>query len=303
MTRTASRRTPGPPHPPPPHTPAEPPPIVSGRWLLSAFLLTLLAAALCGYATLGLLFYQGQWQLLFHPSRTISDTPLRRGVPFDNFFFNVPGPSPARLNGWWIPAAPGAQYVTDTVLYLHNAQGSLSDTVPALLRLHALGINVFAFDYRGFGLSDGRHPTERLATADSIAAWTYLTDTRHILPRTIVLYGDGTGTVFTTHLAARFAPAGVVLEDPAPTARQILSMDARARMLPLWLLQNESLDPAPDLARIHAPLLFLDRHGDSSRTRALFNAAPYPKQLYDLQPAPAAAVTESLQRFLDQVLR
>ena len=286
----------------PPAAPAEPPPIVSGRWLFAALLLTILAAVLCGYCTLGLLFYQGQWQLLFHPSRTLSDTPLRHGVPFDNIELSVPGSSHQHLNAWWMPAASASPYATDTVLYLHDARGSLSGTVPALLTLHHLGINVLAFDYRGFGLSDGRHPTERLATADSIAVWTWLTDTRHIPPGRIVIDGDGVGTVFAVDLAARFAPAGVVLEDPAPTARHIFSTDARARILPLWLLQNEFLDPAPRLARIHAPLLFLDRAGDPSRTRALYSAAPYPKQIFDLRNASSATGSEVLRRFFDQVL-
>jgi hypothetical protein len=276
--------------------------MVSGRWLLTAFLITVAAAVFCGYAALGLLFYQGQWQLLFHPSRTISATPLKSGVPFDNLYFSVPGKSPTRLNAWWIPAAPNAQYATDTVLYLHDARGNLSDTVPALLALHSLGINVFTFDYRGFGASDGRHPTERLATADSLAAWTYLTDTRHILPRNIVVCGEGTGVVFAAHLAALFAPAAVILEDPVPTALQVFSADARARILPLWLLQKEFLDPAPDLARSHAPLLFLDRGGNANRARTLFNAAPYPKQLYDLHSALPSAFAETLRRFLDEVL-
>ncbi len=300
MTPPAPRRSSNPPHHRPQHLPPEPPPIVSGRWLITAFLITVAAAVFCGYAALGLLFYQGQWQLLFHPSRTISGTPLKSGVPFDNFYFSIPGKS--RINAWWIPAAPNAQYATDTVLYLHGARGNLSDTIPDLLALHSLGINVFAFDYRGFGASDGRHPTERLATADSLAAWTYLTDTRHILPRNIVVFGEGTGAVFAAHLAAHFAPAAVILENPSPTARQIFSADARARILPLWLLQKEFLDPAPDLARSHAPLLVLDRAGNASRARAVFNAAPYPKQLYDLHSAPASAVAESIRRFLDEVL-
>jgi hypothetical protein len=94
----------------------------------------------------------------------------------------------------------------------------------------------------------------------------------------------------------------VILQDPAPTARQIFATDARARLLPLWLLQNEFLDPAPDLTRIHAPLLLIDRSGDASRTRALFNAAPCPKQIYDLHAAPATALPETIRRFLDEIL-
>jgi uncharacterized protein len=287
--------------PAPANTP-EPPPTVSARWLLSAVLLTLVAAALCGYATLGLLFYQGQWQLLFHPSRTLAATPSTAGLRYDDVRFDVTDTGQPRLDGWWIPAGPGAQYVTATVLYLHGARGSLSGTVPALATLHSLGINVFAFDYQGFGLSAGRHPTERLANAGSAAAWSYLTDIRHIPPKNLIVFGDGAGAAFAVHLAARFPPAGVILEDPGPTARQVFAADARARILPLWLLQKEYLDPARDLPRLHAPLLFLDRSGNSARTRALYNAAPYPKQIAALRSAPPATVAEALRRFLDQLL-
>jgi pimeloyl-ACP methyl ester carboxylesterase len=282
---------------------AEPPPTISPRWLLTALALTLLAAALCGYAALCLLFYQGQWQMLFHPSRAITSTPASAGMAYEEVRFDVTDAGLPQLNGWWVPAKPGSKYVTATVLYLHGARGSLSDCVPALLTLHGLGINVFAFDYRGFGHSAGAHPTERLATEDSIAAWTYLTETRHIPPRDLIVFGDGAGANFAAHFAAQFAPAAAILEDPNPSARQIFAADARARILPLWLLQNDKLDPIPDLAHSHTPLLFLDIHGDTSRTRALFEAAPYPKQYYGLRASPESTFADTLSRFLDEVLR
>jgi pimeloyl-ACP methyl ester carboxylesterase len=296
--------------------PSQPAPVdVSPRWLLTAFAATLLLAVFCGYAALCLLFYQGQWQLIYQPSRAISDTPLRHGVPFDNFEFAVDEAGRPTLNGWYIPADPGSKYATATVLYLHDARGSLSDCLPALLALHATGINVFAFDYRGFGFSSGAHPTERLATEDSVAAWTYLTDLRHIPPRNLVVFGDGVGATFAAHLAAQFAPAGVILEDPNPPARQILLSDARARIVPLWLLQTEKLDPASDLATAHVPRLFLNVRNPpgapnprgagalgSDPTRALFEASFYPKQYVDLHSAPASAITTTLQRFFDDVL-
>jgi pimeloyl-ACP methyl ester carboxylesterase len=282
---------------------------VSPRWLLAALALTLLAAAFCGYTALCLLFYQGQWQLLFHPSRTISATPGSAGLPFEEVHFDVTDAGLPQLDGWWIPASPQAKYVTATVLYLHDARGSLSDCVPALATLHSAGINVFAFDYRGFGRSAGSHPTERLATEDAIAAWTYLTDTRRIPPRDLIVLGDGVGATFAAHLAAHFAPAGAVLEDPNPSARQIFESDPRSGLLPLWLLQKEHLDPTSDIARTHTPLLFLDAHGDTPRTRALFAAAPYPKQYFDLRGLPETGpmsaptdLTNALRRFLDDTL-
>jgi hypothetical protein len=279
----------------------QPPPTVSPRWLLAGVGITFLLASLCGYAALGLLFYQGQWQLLFHPSRAITTTPATAGLSYEEIRFDVTDSGQPRLDAWWIPASPRARYAADTVLYLHDGQGSLSDTLPALSDLHALGLNVFAIDYRGFGHSAGRHPTERLATADATAAWTYLTDIRHLAARNLIVYGDGAGSVFAAHLAATFAPAGVILEDPPPSARQTFASDARARILPLWLLQDEFLDPSADLTRSHAPLLILDRYGDAQRTHQLFRLASDPKQFYDLRSAPPSTARATLGRFLDQV--
>ncbi|HEY6448834.1 MAG TPA: alpha/beta hydrolase fold domain-containing protein [Acidobacteriaceae bacterium] len=283
--------------------PAAQPPTVSPRWLLAAFALTLCAAALCGYAALCLLFYQGQWQFLFHPSHTITTTPATAGLAFDDIRFDVTDAGLSRLDGWWIPATSGAPYAAGTILYLHDARGSLSGSIPALAALHNLGINVFAIDYQGFGRSAGSHPTARLATENSIAAFAWLTDTRHISPRSIVVCGDGVGATFAAHLAAFFAPAGVILQDPNPPARQIFLQDARARILPLFLLQKEKLDPAADLVRAHIPRLFLDRHGDSARTRQLFHASSDPKEYFDLRAASPSFIDSALRRFLDEVLR
>ncbi|MGB9030548.1 MAG: alpha/beta fold hydrolase [Acidobacteriaceae bacterium] len=295
----------------------EPPPDVSPRWLVTALALSIVAAALCGYAALCLLFYQGQWQLFFHPSRAITTTPASSGLAYEEIHFDVTDTGFPQLDGWWIPADPQSKYVRVTVLYLHDARGSLSGCIPALATLHSTGVNIFAFDYRGFGRSAGSHPSERLATDDSVAAWTYLTDTRHLPPRNIIVFGDGVGATFAARLAAQFAPAGAILEDPNPPARQVLLSDARARILPLWLLQNERFDPTADLAASHIPRLFLDRHGDSgpantqavgpagsgsTRTHALFDASNYPKQYVDLRRSPDSAFTATLTRFYDDVL-
>jgi uncharacterized protein len=283
-------------------TPPGAPVTISGRWLLTAFILSLGAALLCGYLTLCLLFWQGQWQLLYHPSRAITATPASAGLAFNDVRFDVTDTGRPLLDGWWIPATPGSEYAGATILYLHDASGSLSDTVPALARLHALGLAVFAIDYRGFGLSEGAHPTERLATADAAAAWKYLTDTRGIAARSLVVYGDGVGAAFAAHLAAEFAPAGVILEDPNPPARQILRADARARILPLFLLRNETLDPTEDLQSAHVPRLFLARNDKSDRAHQLFLASGYPKDYFDLRGISPDKVNAALRRFLDEVL-
>lgn len=305
---------------------SEPPPLVSARWLVSAIVLAFLGAALCAYGALCLLFYQGQWQMLFHPSRSITATPATVGLAYRDVRFDVTNEGVPRLDAWWVPSSTQSgqpsPWAADTFLYLHGSRGSLSDTVPALARLHALGLNVFAIDYQGYGHSVGRHPTERLLDDDSVAAWKYLTVSRNIRPQHIVVYGDGVGATLTARIAARFSPAAIVLQDPNPPARKIFLDDARARLLPLFLLQKEFLDPAADLARSRVPRLFLDAHpaparsvitgpltpafitpaGPDTRAHQLFAISSPPKQYFDLRSSPPANLTTTVRRFLDEYL-
>src|SRR5258705_8925106 len=63
--------------------PTAPPDVVSPIWLVKAIVLTIVAALLCGYLTLCLLFYQGQWQLVLHPSRTSASPVSIAGIPYE----------------------------------------------------------------------------------------------------------------------------------------------------------------------------------------------------------------------------
>lgn len=277
---------------------ADAPIAVSGRWLAGALGIALLAAAVCAYGTLALLFYQGQWQLILHPSKTISAKP---GAPFEDIQFDYTETGVARLNGWWIPADAGARWRGDTVLYLHGGSGSLSNYVNDLDALHALGVNVFAFDYRGYGKSAGPHPDEARMEADADAAWDYLTGTRHVDPKRSVLYGRGVGASVAAELAARHAPAGVILDAPNEPARKIIGEDARSKILPMWLLLDERFDPAAALEKLTIPKLFLDRGGAKPRTQELYRLAASPKDYFELKND--ADYPATLERFLDGVLR
>src|SRR5271170_867266 len=81
--------------------------LISGKWLLSALGIVLGAAVICAYATLCLLFYQGSWQLIFHPSRTVSTAP---NVPYQEIQFDYTETGKPQLTGWWIPAEAGVHY-------------------------------------------------------------------------------------------------------------------------------------------------------------------------------------------------
>jgi pimeloyl-ACP methyl ester carboxylesterase len=219
-------------------------PLVSGRWLLRAVLLIVGLAAVSAYLTLCLLFYQGQWQVVFHPSRTVATTPASVGLKYDEVRFDYTGTGIAQLSGWWIPAAPGNK----TLLFLHNGNGSIADAVPQLNVLHSLGVNIFAFDYRGFGNSVNDHPSEQRVYEDADAAWTYLTGIRHLDPKSIVFYGSGLGATIAAEAALRHRESpGLILENPAPPALTLIEADSRTSLLPVKWLFRDRFDIAPKL--------------------------------------------------------
>jgi hypothetical protein len=257
-------------------------------------------AALCAYGTLCLLFYQGQWQMVLHPSRNVASTPAAQRVKFDDVRFDYTETGVAKLDGWWIPAEPASRWSASTVLYLHSGDGSLSNCVDDLVTLHSLGINVFAFDYRGFGRSAGTRPGELRMREDAEAAWHYLIDTRHVDGKSIVVYGAGVGASLAADLGAQHHPAGVVMDGPSEAARQIVGRDARAKILPLWLLLQERFDPTDELRDSTVSKLFLDRDGAKARTEQLYRAAALPKEYFELRPG---EYEPTLRRFFDEILR
>lgn len=274
-------------------------PLVSGKWLLSALGIVVALAAVCAYATLCLLFYQGSWQIIFHPSRTVIAHP---NIPYQEIQFDYTETGKPQLTGWWIPAAPDAHHSGNTILYLHDGNGCLSDTVPRIESLHALDINVFAFDYRGFGKSADLHPSESSMNQDADAALAYLTGTRHLPAHSIVLYGAGLGAPIAASTAARHPEtAALILENISPTASTLFAADARTKILPVRLLTSDRFNATETLKTLPTQKLFLDLAG-SPQTQEAFNAARAPKQVFQIRPEDQARFRETMQRFLDEVL-
>lgn len=252
-------------------------PLTSARWILGAVAATLLLAVLCVYGTMCLLFWQGQWQLVFQPSPTITATPASAGLKYDEIRFDATETGILQLSGWWIPADPNAPYAADTLLFLHGGSGSLSATLPQLQVLHKLGMNLFAFDYRGFGSSVKIHPSEKSTCDDADAAWRYLTDTRHLAPSTIVMDGVRLGAAIAAETARRHpqAPA-LILEDLQPPVLDSLQFDPRMRLLPIRLLFHDRFDPAETLAHLRTPKLML--YPAAGATALYYVQAAEPKQ-------------------------
>jgi len=304
----------------PPSAPTDPPEAVDPMWLASGLALSLLAALGCAWLTVCLLFYQGEWQLVLHPTHSIDQTPANANLPYEPVRFDASETGQPRLTAWWVPAAPSPtsqatfqstpKYAGLTVLYLHDGSHSLSATVPALARLHQAGLNVFAIDYRGFGLSDASsHPSEVRMAEDTAAALDYLVSTRHLPAGRIIPYGAGLGASLAAGLALHHPELPAVIldnPDPDPTATAVAAHPAR--LIPVRLLFRERFDLALPLRTLTIPKLLIAGGPSSDAVRRgalqiLFRRAASPSFTVTLAAAHYETDYQTaLSRFLDEDL-
>ena len=135
-----------------------------------------------------------------------------------------------------------------------------------------LGFSVFAYDYRGYGLSDGT-PSEPRVYADIDGAYDYLTAQLHVPPQRIIAYGRSLGAGAAVDLAARRPVGGLILESPFLSAFRVMT---RVPLFPFDKFRN-----ADKIGRVRCPLLVM--HGEADEIvpfwhgRQLFDKAPGPK--------------------------
>lgn len=295
--------------------------VVDPRWLLKALGLTVVAAVICAWLALCLLYYQGSWQLVLRPSHTVDRTPAEVGVPFELVHFDASETGQPRLTGWWVPAAASGasaavqttpKYAADTVLYLHDGTGSLSAALPTVVLLHSAGINVFAFDYRGFGSSESSsHPTSESMAADASSALSYLISTRHLERNRIVPYGAGLGGALAV-LLARDHPElpAVIVDNPDPDPTETAVAAHPSGIVPIRLLYHEHFEIAGPLASLPTPKLLLSggpnaraSDGQTRELQPLFRGAASPATSVTIPTSGfGASYLQALTRFLDQYL-
>ncbi len=292
---------------------------ISGRWLVKAILATLVAAGVALYLTVCLLFYQGQWQFVFFPPSgaahrqalhkdSLASSWARRtapqpapapisaaaaaassGLPIHNHPFDYTEEGVAQLDGWWIPASndvraqPQADALASMVLvFCPNGRSDLPQNIPAFRAFHALGISVFAFDYRGFGASQAGHPSQQKAYEDGSAALRYLIGTRHVDPGHIIVYGAEVGSAVAVHVAQQFPQiAGVILENPQPSLAKEVKREQHIHLLPMWLVFRDRFDISSVVPSLKMPKLVIATPAKPEYLKGsseIYDEAPGPKQ-------------------------
>ncbi|MEJ7139221.1 alpha/beta hydrolase [Amphibiibacter pelophylacis] len=196
---------------------------------------------------------------------------------------------------------PADQAGAPTLLFLHGTFRNLAQLVPKMSALHEAGYTLLAVDYRGWGESSARVPSEASIVADGRSALALL-DRIEPDPKCRILYGHSMGTGVAMHLAstAHFPGdyAGLILESAFSSFPDVAR---QAGEVAGWLAarlpdQFRSIDRAP---AIDAPVLMM--HGGQDTTvspasgRRLFDALSHaPVRRWWLSPQASHSNVASL---------
>lgn len=246
-----------------------------------------------GYGALTTLMYLLQERLLFHPTRELSRTPNDVGLPYEDV--RITTSDEETIHGWWVPHEDAFA----TLLLFHGNAGNISGRVETLRRLHPLGINIFIFDYRGYGQSTGS-PTEEGLYKDTEAVWQYLVRERSIPPSELIMHGRSLGGGPATWLCERVECAALILES---TFTSIPDAGAyHYPYLPVRLLARIEFDNLSRIVRCRCPILVMHSPDDDiipfEQGERLFEAAPDPKKFMELSGRHNERHAEAHHRYL-----
>jgi uncharacterized protein len=221
-------------------------------------------------------------KIIFHPAKFPEGywDPASLGLKAQDVLFQ--SEDGINLHGWYVPT-PGARA---TLLWFHGNAGNLSHRLDNIQRLLPLNLNIFIFDYRGYGKSEGE-PDEKGIYKDSLAAYNKVLELEGVSVDSLFLFGRSLGGICAVETALNNSARGLILESVFTSAS-----DMSRKIMPLiplaWAIRSK-LDAINKVPKLKLPKLFL--HGDRDEVvpfdlgRKLYEAAADPKTFYIIQGA------------------
>jgi len=266
------------------------------RWLIG-----ILAVAIIIYAGIILFLITQETKLVYFVTY---EKPVKV-APADssNLVYNrieLKGKEGLKLIAWEIPSKvdsiPGPW-----LLFCHGNASDISyvDYVERYKLFSGMGFNTLAFDYRGFGESEGV-PDEQGVYEDAMTSYEYLTMVKKIPATKIIIYGHSLGTGIAIELATRVPAAGLVVEAGYQSA---VGMGQKAYpYLPISLVMKNRFISIDKVAGISMPKLIVHSPEDLiipfSDGQALYVKASPPKSFLEIKGNHDAAPLQSREVFM-----
>lgn len=256
-------------------------------------------------------FASGCTSLLFYPTYDHVITPDVIGLSYQDGTFSAADGT--KLHGWFLPAVGPAQ---GTVVFVHGNAENISTHIASVAWLPSQGFNVFMFDYRGFGQSEGE-PTLDGLHLDTAAAVETVFTLEGVDPRRVAVFGQSLGgsvAIVALARSPRNEDVRALIVEGAFSSYRRIAQEKLSEFGPTWLFQvplsytiDNHFHPDDDIGAL-SPTPVLIIHGAEDRivsprhAEDLYVAAMPPKALWLI---PGASHIQALQglatrkRFVD----
>jgi len=232
--------------------------------------------------------------LFYYPDKKIYSNPSHKNLAYEDvFFYSKDG---TKLHGWFLPSKtePAESEPVGTVIHFHGNARNLTAHVSFVDWLPASNFNLFTFDYRGYGRSEGT-PTRQGIYEDCIAAIRYIQTRKDIDQSRLFILGQSLGGVNALAVLGENTFSGIraiAVDSAFYSYRRIVKDKIGAIPIigllksPLsFLVVSNQYSPCNVMGQISPIPLFII-HGTSDQVvpyqhgKALFDAAKPPKYLY-----------------------
>ncbi len=230
---------------------------------------------------------------IYFPTRLVELTPEERGLFFEEVF--IATPDGKKINGWFIPS-PDSE---GTILFCHGNGGNIAHRIDFLELFNQAKFNVFIFDYRGYGKSNGR-PSEKGLYIDAQSAYDYLKSRPDIDKEEIIIYGESLGGAVAVNLASRNRALALVTFGVFSSTVDIGK--TLYPYLPVKLFISQKFDSLSKIKNIHVPKLIVHSLDDEivpfTQGKALYLEAAPPKEFLELKGGHNEAILIEKEKFL-----
>ena len=175
---------------------------------------------------------------------------------------------------------PNSQF---TLIYAHGNADDLGLAAGQAYEIsQALQVNIFAFEYTGYGRSSGKSkPSEEYIYNDIHAVWKHLVWGRGISPRHLIAVGRSIGTAAAIYIGTKRTIGGCILIAPVASAiRVALKKAGKLLLLSKILKPIDSLLNIERITMLNCPLLIIHGTNDNivpkSHGESLIEKAKYP---------------------------
>lgn len=230
--------------------------------------------------------------LFFQPSGVMERTPRALGLSYqDVYFTTVDG---VRLHGWYLPARGRP---VGSLLFLHGNAENISTHIFSVGWLPRRSFNVFLFDYRGYGLSQGR-PSMAGVQRDYTAAQDWLLARPFERHHGIVVFGQSLGgsiAIYGVAHSQRKKSLRALVSESAPSDYRGIAREKLGGFFLTWPFQwplsltiSDAYSPLRAIRLIkHIPILIIqgtaDRIVPYHHALRLYEAAVAPKELWTVE--------------------